>query len=462
MLFNRFRRSAVVLTVSALSLSTLATGVVLVSGNAGAASATPGVTAKSITIGATVPLSGIAAGYAEVSAAAAAVFKYVNSKGGVNGRKINYIRKDDCYNINAAGCTANAGNTPTLTQTQALVTQNNVFADVGSLGTAAQDSVLAYLNQNHVPDLFVNSGSSDWNQPKKYPALFGYQTSYRAESKIFASWIKKNKPGATTGFIGQGDDFGKNGLAGLLAGGVNVATANRLTYNPANLLNPSALQAELAQDLTILKTNNATVVVLDSIPPITSAILQIAHQLSFSPQWVVSSVGSDPLSVATPLEVGSITLDYFPSTAATTSVWNKWLKKIVTKDSSSRTDFPNYYTGANAGVLDANMQYGAGFAVAFCEALQSLGKNVTRAGFLKALTTVKFQTESLTPLRYQNGDHQGLQGGSIARVIANANPANPPQYVNLLGNAEYTTGDYANTKVIANKQAVSPIPAWLK
>jgi len=461
-MINQLRRYAVVLSVSAVSLSTISAGVLIGSNGAGAAGATPGVTAKTITIGATVPLSGLAAGYAEVSAAAAAVFSYVNSKGGVNGRKINYIRKDDCYNIDAAGCTANVGATPTLTQTQTLVTQNNVFAEVGSLGTAAQDSVLAYLNQNKVPDLFVNSGSSDWNQPKKYPALFGYQPSYRAESKIFAAWIKQHKPGATVGTIGQGDDFGANGLAGLLAGGLSIASANRLTYNPANLLNPTALQAELVQDLTVLKTNNVSVVVLDSIPPITQGILEIAHQLSFTPQWVISTVGSDPLSVATPLEVGSITMTFFPSTATTSNTWNAWLKKVILAAPHDTTNFPNYFTGANAGVLDANMQYGAGYAVAFCEALKSLGKNVTRAGFLKAMTTVKFSIPSLVPLSYTKGQHQGLQGGSIATIVANKVPTSPPQYAALVGNAEYTTGDYANTKIVSNKQTVTPIPSWLK
>lgn len=461
-MINRLRRSAVVLTVSAVSLGTISAGVFIGSAGAGAAGSTPGVTAKTITIGATVPLSGLAAGYAEVSTAAAAVFSYVNHKGGINGRKINYIRKDDCYNINAAGCTANVGATPTLTQTQTLVTQNNVFAEVGSLGTAAQDSVLAYLNQNKVPDLFVNSGSSDWNQPKKYPALFGFQPSYRAESKIFAAWIKKNKSGATIGTIGQGDDFGANGLAGLLAGGLTIASANRLTYNPANLLNPTALQAELVQDLTILKTNNVSVVVLDSIPPITQGILAIAHQLSFTPQWVISSVGSDPLSVATPLEVGAITMNYFPSTATTSNTWNAWLRKVIRTAPNASTNFPNYFTGANAGVLDANMQYGAGFAVAFCEALKSLGKNVTRAGLLKAMTTVKFSTPSLLPLSYTKGQHQGLQGGSITTIVANKVPTSPPQYGALVGNAEYTTGDYANTRIVTNKQMVTPIPSWLK
>ena len=109
----RIRRAATLASASALTLGMLSTGLAM---SAGAAS-TPGVTAHTVTIGATVPLSGIAAGYAEVSAATAAVFDYVNAHGGVNGRKIIYLRKDDCYNINALGCTAGVGNTPTLTQT---------------------------------------------------------------------------------------------------------------------------------------------------------------------------------------------------------------------------------------------------------------------------------------------------------------------------------------------------------
>jgi branched-chain amino acid transport system substrate-binding protein len=455
--FHRLRRSAVVVSVSALSLGTISTGLVMGTG-AGASSATPGVTAKTITIGATVPLSGIAASYAEVSATAAAVFSYVNKKGGVNGRKINYIRKDDCYNIAALGCTANVGATPTLTQTQTLVTQNNVLAEVGSLGTAAQDSVLAYLNQNHVPDLFVSSGSSDWNQPGKYPLLFGYQPSYRAESKIFAKWILKNKPGAVVGAIGQADDFGANGLAGLKAGGLSIATGDQLTYNPFS----TTIATDLAQALIKLKTDSVTVVVLDSIPAITQAILQVAYHIGYSPQWVISSVGSDPFSVKTPLEANAVTLDYFPSTADISNQWNIWIKKVIAADKTAQTDFPNYFTGANAGLLDGNMQYGAGYAVAFVEALKSLGKHVTRAGLVKALTTGKFATPSLTPLKYTKGQHQGLQGGSMATIAPNPNPANPPQWADLIGNAEYTTGDYANTSVTVSKQKVTPIPGWLK
>ncbi|MGA2124139.1 MAG: ABC transporter substrate-binding protein, partial [Acidimicrobiales bacterium] len=171
--------------MSALTLGGIATGVL--SSTAGAAGSTPGVTSTQITIGASVPLSGIAATYAPVSAAANAVFKWVNAHGGVNGRKIKYIRLDDCYDLAAygLGCTAGASVT-TLSQNQVLVAQDHVFATVGSLGTAAEESVMSYLKQNGVPQLFVNSGSKAWDNPSQFPDLFGYQTSYNAEGKIFA------------------------------------------------------------------------------------------------------------------------------------------------------------------------------------------------------------------------------------------------------------------------------------
>ncbi len=454
----RSRRMVALASASALALSVV-TGTVAV-GSSGAAVATPGVTAKTITVGATVPLSGIAANYAEVSAAIAVVFDYVNAHGGVNGRRIIYVRKDDCYNINALGCTAGVGNTPTLTQTQTLVTQVREFAEVGSLGTAAQDSVIKYLNQNKVPDLFVCSGSSDWNQPAQYPLLFGYQASYQAEGKILARWIKANKPGATVGVIGQGDDFGANGLAGLLAGGLKIATQDQLTYSPLDGVTGNF--ADITQALTTLKSDNATVVVLDSIPPLTSYILAAANKMSFAPQWVISQVGSDPSSVNNPLEAGAITLDPYP-VPTTVNVWNQWLRRLIAADKNSKTWFPNYFKGPFSNILDGNMIYGASIGAAFVEALHGLGRNgVTRAGIVKAMMNTHFATPSLTPLSYSKTNHQGLQGGSLARIVANTDPTQAPRAAVLLGNAEYTTGDSANQPIIVRKQQVLPIPGYLK
>ena len=178
------RRAAALASAGALLM-----GVVVTAAPSGAASATPGVTATQVTIGATVPLTGIASqGYSEVAKAANAVFKWVNSHGGINGRKINFILKDDCYGTPGFGCT---GNPNTVQLTKELIS-TPVFATVGSLGTPTQDSVRSLLNSAHVPQRFVNSGSNDWNNARVYPTLYGWQPSYTVESKILGWYINRH------------------------------------------------------------------------------------------------------------------------------------------------------------------------------------------------------------------------------------------------------------------------------
>jgi ABC-type branched-subunit amino acid transport system substrate-binding protein len=416
------------------------------------------VTSNSITIGATVPLSGLANSYAEVSAAANAVFKYVNTThGGVNGRKINYIRLDDCYDIALFDPTCSLHNSPnaaqlTQYQTQQLASQP-VFATVGSLGTSAQDSVLRYLNNAGIPTLFVNSGAPDWNQPSKYKDTFGYQTSYISEGKIFASYIKANFHADYTsasnnsiGWIGQ-SDFGPQGLSGLEEGGITPKT--HVTYSDVDSVTGST--SDIATDVAALQSAGAKVVVLDSIPAFTKAILHDAQNDSYNPHWIISSVGSDPVSVADSLEVGAQTLDFFPSTSATTT-WNTWLRKVLSDDS---TDFPSFSASTH---LDGNEQYGASYAVAFIEAVQSLGANVTRAGLLSAMTKVKFATPSILPLSYSGSNHQGLQGGTIATVASNGNST--PWTVTENGTI-YTTTDASSSAVKTGSAATTAIPSYV-
>ena len=451
MIKGRLTRTVTLLAASALTLGFAATGVGLSS--AGAATATPGVTANSITIGATVPLSGIAVSYAEVSASANAVFNYINKHGGVNGRRIKYIRLDDCYNLAAFGLGCTAGpSTTTLSQTQVLDAQDHVFATVGSLGTAAQDSVLSYMKTNGVPQLFVNSGSSDWSQPSTYPNLFGFQASYQVEGKVFAQYIKTHDKGKSVGFIGQNDDFGAGGYAGLVNGGINIASDNHLSYNAADAVTGSI--SDIATDVSTLQSNGAKVVVLDSIPAFTSAILATAHQDGYSPQWIISSVGSDPISVNSPYEANAITFDSLPATNDKSNPWTPWLRSIILAD---KTDFPKFTAKSP---MDGNMQYGAAFAVAFAETLKAEGKTVTRAGFVKTLESTKLATLTITPLQYSKSNHQGVLGGVIANISPNGSAA--PIYFNEPSHVVYTTGNSKNTPIKTLPYVVSPIPAWLK
>jgi ABC-type branched-subunit amino acid transport system substrate-binding protein len=451
-MIQKLRRSTTLLSVTALTLGMVSTG--LLASNADASTSTPGVTAKTITIGASVPLSGVAASYAPVSAAANAVFKYVNAHGGVNGRTIKYIRLDDCYDLAAygLGCTAGASTT-TLSQNKVLVAQDHVFATVGSLGTAAEDSVLSYLKQNGVPQLFVASGSRDWNQPSIYPGTFGFQTSYVAESKIFARYINSHFAGQTVGFIGQNDDFGADGYMGLTDGGVSISSANDLSYNAADAISGST--SDIQQDVATLQANKAQVVVLDSVPGFTSGILTVAHDLGYSPHWIISSVGSDPTLVNNVGEAGAISLDYFPAPTNNSDPWVPWLRKVLLAD---KADFSTFTASS---VLTGNEFYGAGYAIAFVEALKAEGKTVTRAGFLKSLKSTTFSTPAITPLKYSSSNHQGLLGGVIATVAPNGTSA-PTLVVEPNTTVFSTTNTKSSPIKVSTKLAITPIPSWLK
>ena len=417
---------------------------------AGAATKTPGVTAKQVTIGATVPLTGIASnGYSDTGKAANAVFKYINSKGGVNGRKIRYIMKDDCYGTPGFGCT---GTPSTVTQTHALLSVP-VFATVGSLGTPTQDSVRALLKANKVPQLFVNSGSRDWNNPAQYPSLFGWQPSYNAEAKIFAKYILATYgPNENVCFLGQGDDIGADGLAGLVAGGVPPSDTQLYSVNSLVLSSGASIAPYIAR----FQSDKCGVVVMYTIPGATQAAIGAALKLSYSPHWVISSIGSDPVTIdqafsALPIpdpEIGAVSFAYIPASTDTTA-WNAWMTKVLLKD---KADFPNFTA---TSPITGNMANGIGWGVAFVEALKAAGKNFTRASFLKVLTKTTFsQTPALLPLRYSASNHQGLTGGYLD-TIKSATQTQP------LDGKVYST-DSGSGPVTTVKKVSKGIPSWLK
>ena len=444
---NRIRRLVVSGSALALTMGMVTVGSSI--GSAQAATKTPGVTAKQITIGATVPLTGIAsAGYSEVAKAANAVFQWVNKKGGVNGRKIKFVLKDDCYGTPGFGCT---GNPNTVAQTKALL-QIPVFATVGSLGTPTQDSVRSLLKANGVPQLFVNSGSKDWNAPKLYPGLFGWQTSYTVESKIMGQYIKKHFAGQSVCFLGQHDDFGANGLLGLTD--VNIKPLDTIMYDVAGLVTGGS--GYFTPFISKFQADGCKIVVLDTIPGATDAALGNALALGYTPQWVISSVGADPVTVGAPFvgkpfpdpEIGAISFSYLPASTANNK-WNGWMHKVMEND---HADFPTF----NATTpLDGNMAYGIGWGVAFVEALKASGRNFTRASFLKTLTHTTLQTPALVPLAYSATNHQGLLGGYVVKVKSATQTA-------VLDPTVYTTGPTKASKIVKTKLLSRSIPAWLQ
>jgi len=145
-----------------------------------------GVTDTEILFGTHQPLTGPASGgYSKIAPATKAYFQYVNDTvGGVYGRKINYKIVDDTYN-------------PATTNTvvRQLIQEDKVFAILNGLGTPTHTGVLDVIKDAKIPDLFVASGATTWNQPSKYPGTFAVNPDYTNEGKILGSYIKTNMAG---------------------------------------------------------------------------------------------------------------------------------------------------------------------------------------------------------------------------------------------------------------------------
>src|ERR1700745_1988940 len=163
-----------------------------------------GASDTEIRIGNVEAYSGPASAYGIIGKTEEAYFRMINDAGGVNGRKINFISYDDGYSP-----------PKTVEQVRKLIESDEVFLIFNALGTPTQSAVQKYQNTKKVPQLFLATGASKWNDPKDFPWTMVFQPSYRVEARIFAKYILKAKPDAKVAVFYQNDDFGKDYVAGL-------------------------------------------------------------------------------------------------------------------------------------------------------------------------------------------------------------------------------------------------------
>jgi len=390
--------------------------------SATSASSTPGVSGNSILIGATVPLTGPAApGYDEIAPAMDAVFSWVNAQGGVYGRKIHYTFLDDGYN---------PANTATLTCK--LVLQDNIFADVGSLGTPTQLAVQSYLNSEKVPQLFIESGCNCWNNPK-YPWSFGWQPPYTIEGKILGAYIEAHFAGKKVGYLYQDDEFGQDFVKGLDWEIPASSVVSQQTYDAATL------SGVLADQMGALKAAGAQVVAMATIPAATALAMLPAAAINYFPQYVISSVGADAPTVgplleaftkagggtgaeaaaATGLLKGVISVSYFAPESYTSNPWVKTEIALLKKYAPS--------VWKKYG-LDGNTQYGVALAYTFVQALEAAGQNLTRQSLVAAIEKAghNFVTPGFVPLSYWTSVHYGFEGEEVTQLTTSAPKAVTP------------------------------------
>jgi branched-chain amino acid transport system substrate-binding protein len=328
------------------------------------AAGSPGVTPTTITIGGTVPITGPAALFGSVGRGADAYFKYVNAHGGVNGRKIKYIYRDDAYDP-----------AKTVQLTRELVENDHVFAIFDTVGTDNTVATTDYLNAAKVPQLFAGTGTARVGDNfKSHPWTMGYLPSFRAEGVVYGRAIAKTA-GAKVAVLAEASDFGKDLTDGLKRGlgATSSAIVSSQQYQPTD--------TSIESQMSTLHASGANVLVLNVTPQYAILAYLAAHKLGWHPRIYVSSVCISPnvmdiIRASVGAEVnGSQSIAFVKDPTDQTfakdpvvALYTSILKK--------------YAPGAKPS--DVYNFYGMGVAYTMVDALKHAGKSPTRASLLKA------------------------------------------------------------------------------
>ncbi|MFE1752536.1 ABC transporter substrate-binding protein [Streptomyces anandii] len=237
---------------------------------------TTGITDRTIKLGGIYPLSGPASAYGTISKGVAAYFKYVNDNGGMDGRKVQFIVRDDGYQPPKA-----------VEEARRLVEQDKVFAVFQTLGTPSTAAVWDYLNKQKVPQPFVATGASVWGTDTKHPWTMGWQPNYVAEARVYAKYLKDAKPKARVAVLYQNDDFGKDLLGGFekAVAGSGVKVVAEQSYE---VTDPS-VSAQMAS----LARSKADVLLDVTTPKFGSqALAADARNTGWNPLHIVNNVAS--------------------------------------------------------------------------------------------------------------------------------------------------------------------------
>ncbi len=354
-------KRTIVLALAGASLA-LAGGLALAAGQYG-----PGASDTEIKLGNTMPYSGPASAYGAIGKAEAAYFAMINEQGGINGRKVDFISRDDGYSP-----------PKTVEQVRKLVEEDHVLALFQTLGTPPNSAIRDYLNDNKVPQLFVATGANKWNDPKHFPWTIGWQPSYQIEARIYARYILKHMPNAKIGVLYQNDDFGKDYLIGLREGlgdkadKMIVATK---TYETTD--------ATIDSQVVAIQGSGADVMVTAAIPKFAAQAIRKIYDIGWKPTHFLSNVAVSVKQVMQPAGpekgIGIISAGYTkeptdPQWQGTPEYkeWLAWMEKYNTSGS----------------ITDANNVYGYSVAQTMVGVLKAAGNNLTRENLMKQAASI--------------------------------------------------------------------------
>ena len=336
-----------------------------------------GATDTEIKIGNIMPYSGPASAYGIIGRTEAAYFRKINAEGGINGRRINFISYDDAYSPPKA-----------VEQARRLVESDEVLLIFGPLGTPSNTAIQKYMNAKKVPQLFVSTGATKWNDPKNFPWTMGWQPNYQNEARIYAEYILKEKPNAKIGVLYQNDDYGKDYLKGL-RDRLGEKAASMIVAEDAYEVAEPTIDTHVVK----MKTINADVFVDVTTPKFAAQAIRKVAEIGWRPMHFLNIVSTSIGAVIQPAGLenaeGIISVAYLMD-----PLDPQWKNEPGMK---AFDDFlAKYFPEGNRA--DSFVVAGYNMAQTMVQVLKQCGDNLTRENVMKQAANLKdFRTDNLLP-----------------------------------------------------------------
>jgi branched-chain amino acid transport system substrate-binding protein len=326
-----------------------------------------GATDTEIKIGNIMPYSGPASAYGVIGKTEQAYFNKINAEGGINGRKINFISYDDGYSP-----------PKTVEQARKLVESDEVLFIFNSLGTPPNSAIQKYMNAKKVPQLFVATGATKWNDPREFPWTMGWQPNYQSESRIYAKYILKELPNAKIAILYQNDDYGKDYVKGL-KDGLAAKAASMIVAEEAY----ETTQPTIDSSIVKLKSTGADIFFNVTTPKFAAQAIKKMTEIEWKPLHILNNVASSIGAVMKPAGFenaqGIISSTYLKDTSDP-----QW------KDDAGMKAFDEFLTKyfPEGNRVDANLMYGYTVAQGIVHVLKACGDDLTRENIMKQAASI--------------------------------------------------------------------------